>query len=54
VTGKVQYRGRIGEKERAPRGRLISGRLKLSEIKDGFAALKSGAPVRQVIDFAAS
>ena len=32
---------------------LISGRLKLSEINDGFAALKSGAPVRQLIDFAA-
>ena len=30
---------------------LISGRLKLSEINEGFAALKSGAPVRQVIDF---
>jgi len=32
---------------------LISGRIKLSEINDGFAALKSGAPVRQLIDFAA-
>jgi S-(hydroxymethyl)glutathione dehydrogenase / alcohol dehydrogenase len=32
---------------------LISGRIKLSEINEGFAALKSGAPVRQVIDFAA-
>jgi S-(hydroxymethyl)glutathione dehydrogenase / alcohol dehydrogenase len=32
---------------------LISGRLKLAEINDGFAALKSGAPVRQLIDFAA-
>ena len=32
---------------------LISGRLKLDQINDGFAALKSGAPVRQVIDFAA-
>jgi S-(hydroxymethyl)glutathione dehydrogenase/alcohol dehydrogenase len=32
---------------------LISGRLKLSEINEGFAALKTGAPVRQVIDFAA-
>ena len=31
---------------------LISGRIKLSEINDGFAALKSGAPVRQLIDFA--
>ena len=32
---------------------LISGKLKLDEINDGFAALKSGAPVRQLIDFAA-
>jgi S-(hydroxymethyl)glutathione dehydrogenase / alcohol dehydrogenase len=32
---------------------LISGRLKLDQINDGFVALKSGAPVRQVIDFAA-
>jgi S-(hydroxymethyl)glutathione dehydrogenase/alcohol dehydrogenase len=32
---------------------LISGRLKLAEINEGFAALKSGAPVRQVIDFSA-
>jgi S-(hydroxymethyl)glutathione dehydrogenase/alcohol dehydrogenase len=32
---------------------LISGRLKLDQINEGFAALKSGAPVRQVIDFAA-
>jgi len=31
---------------------LISGRLKLSEINEGFVALKSGAPVRQLIDFA--
>jgi S-(hydroxymethyl)glutathione dehydrogenase/alcohol dehydrogenase len=31
---------------------LISGRIKLAEINDGFANLKSGAPVRQVIDFA--
>src|SRR5271155_392223 len=33
---------------------LISGRIKLAEINEGFAALKSGAPVRQVIDFAAA
>jgi S-(hydroxymethyl)glutathione dehydrogenase/alcohol dehydrogenase len=33
--------------------RLISGKLKLDQINDGFAALKSGAPVRQLIDFAA-
>jgi S-(hydroxymethyl)glutathione dehydrogenase/alcohol dehydrogenase len=32
---------------------LISGRIKLDQINDGFAALKSGAPVRQLIDFAA-
>ena len=32
---------------------LISGRLKLAEINDGFANLKSGAPVRQLIDYAA-
>ena len=31
---------------------LISGKLKLKQINDGFAALKSGAPVRQLIDFA--
>jgi S-(hydroxymethyl)glutathione dehydrogenase/alcohol dehydrogenase len=30
---------------------LISGRIKLAEINDGFAKLKSGAPVRQLIDF---
>jgi len=30
---------------------LISGRLKLAEINEGFAALKSAAPVRQLIDF---
>jgi S-(hydroxymethyl)glutathione dehydrogenase/alcohol dehydrogenase len=32
---------------------LISGRIQLGQINEGFAALKSGAPVRQVIDFAA-
>ena len=32
---------------------LISGKLKLEQINEGFAALKSGAPVRQLIDFAA-
>jgi S-(hydroxymethyl)glutathione dehydrogenase/alcohol dehydrogenase len=31
---------------------LISGKLKLEQINDGFAALKSGAPVRQLINFA--
>lgn len=30
---------------------LISGRIKLAEINEGFAKLKSGAPVRQLIDF---
>jgi S-(hydroxymethyl)glutathione dehydrogenase/alcohol dehydrogenase len=30
---------------------LLSGRLKLSEINEGFAALKTAAPVRQLIDF---
>ncbi|HJU18261.1 MAG TPA: Zn-dependent alcohol dehydrogenase [Stellaceae bacterium] len=30
---------------------LISGRLKLDQINEGFAALKSAAPVRQLIDF---
>jgi S-(hydroxymethyl)glutathione dehydrogenase/alcohol dehydrogenase len=30
---------------------LISGRIKLGEINEGFAKLKSGAPVRQLIDF---
>jgi S-(hydroxymethyl)glutathione dehydrogenase / alcohol dehydrogenase len=32
---------------------LISGRLRLDQINEGFAALKSGAPVRQLIAFAA-
>jgi len=31
---------------------LISGRLKLNEINDGFAALKTAARVRQLIDYA--
>jgi S-(hydroxymethyl)glutathione dehydrogenase/alcohol dehydrogenase len=30
---------------------LITGTLKLDEINDGFAKLKSGAPVRQLIDY---
>jgi S-(hydroxymethyl)glutathione dehydrogenase/alcohol dehydrogenase len=30
---------------------LISGRLQLERINEGFAALKSAAPVRQLIDF---
>jgi S-(hydroxymethyl)glutathione dehydrogenase/alcohol dehydrogenase len=33
---------------------LISGRLKLDQINEGFAALKSARPVRQLIDFAAT
>jgi S-(hydroxymethyl)glutathione dehydrogenase/alcohol dehydrogenase len=32
---------------------LISGKIKLAEINEGFAALKSAAPVRQLIDFGA-
>jgi Zn-dependent alcohol dehydrogenase len=32
---------------------LISGRIKLDQTNDGFAALKSGAPVRQLLEFAA-
>ena len=32
---------------------LISGRLELNQINEGFAALKSAAPVRQLIDFGA-
>ena len=31
---------------------LISGHMKLDQINDGFAALRSGAAVRSVIDFA--
>ena len=30
---------------------LISGRIQLADINEGFAKLKSGAPVRQLIDF---
>ncbi len=30
---------------------LISGRIKLAQINEGFTALKSAAPVRQLIDF---
>jgi S-(hydroxymethyl)glutathione dehydrogenase/alcohol dehydrogenase len=33
---------------------LITGKLRLEEINEGFAALKSAAPVRQLIDFAAT
>jgi S-(hydroxymethyl)glutathione dehydrogenase / alcohol dehydrogenase len=30
---------------------LISGRIRLDQINDGFAALKSAVPVRQLIDY---
>ena len=30
---------------------LISGKIKLDEINEGFTMLKSGAPVRNLIDF---
>jgi S-(hydroxymethyl)glutathione dehydrogenase/alcohol dehydrogenase len=33
---------------------LLSGQIKLNEINEGFAQLKSGAPVRQVINFGAA
>src|SRR6478736_6878414 len=33
---------------------LISGKIKLEEINEGFARLKSGAPVRQLIDYGAA
>jgi S-(hydroxymethyl)glutathione dehydrogenase / alcohol dehydrogenase len=32
---------------------LISGRIKLDQINDGFANLKSAQPVRQLIDYGA-
>jgi S-(hydroxymethyl)glutathione dehydrogenase / alcohol dehydrogenase len=32
---------------------LISGRIKVDQINEGFAALKSAQPVRQLIDYAA-
>ena len=32
---------------------LISDRIKLSDINEGFENLRTGAPVRQVIDMAA-
>jgi S-(hydroxymethyl)glutathione dehydrogenase/alcohol dehydrogenase len=32
---------------------LVSGRIKLDQINEGFAALKSAQPVRQLIDYAA-
>jgi S-(hydroxymethyl)glutathione dehydrogenase/alcohol dehydrogenase len=33
---------------------LISGTLRLDEINEGFSRLKSGAPVRQLIDYGAA
>ncbi|MBV9964059.1 MAG: alcohol dehydrogenase, partial [Alphaproteobacteria bacterium] len=30
---------------------LISGKIKLGQINEGFTALKSAAPVRQLIDY---
>ncbi|MGH7154178.1 MAG: zinc-binding dehydrogenase, partial [Acetobacteraceae bacterium] len=30
---------------------MLSGKIKLADINDGFEQMKSGAPVRQVIDF---
>jgi len=54
---KLQGTSMGGNRFRVDMPRLLSlwrqGRLKLDQINDGFAALKSGAPVRQVIDFAA-
>jgi S-(hydroxymethyl)glutathione dehydrogenase / alcohol dehydrogenase len=32
---------------------MISGHIKLSEINEGFAQMKQGALVRQLIDFSA-
>jgi Zn-dependent alcohol dehydrogenase len=32
---------------------MISGHIKLAEINEGFAQMKSGVPVRQLIDFSA-
>lgn len=41
----------LWEQGRLKLDHLISGRIKLAEINEGFARLKSGAPVRQLIDF---
>jgi S-(hydroxymethyl)glutathione dehydrogenase/alcohol dehydrogenase len=32
---------------------MISGHIKLAQINEGFAQMKTGAPVRQLINFAA-
>src|ERR1700730_7351471 len=54
---KLQGTSMGGNRFRVDMPRLLSlwrhGRIKLEQINDGFAALKSGAPVRQVIQFAA-
>jgi S-(hydroxymethyl)glutathione dehydrogenase/alcohol dehydrogenase len=54
---KIQGTSMGGNRFRVDMPRLLSlwrqGRIKLDQINEGFAALKSGAPVRQVIDFAA-
>jgi Zn-dependent alcohol dehydrogenase len=31
---------------------MISGHIRLADIDEGFARMKTGAPVRQLIDFA--
>lgn len=41
----------LWEQGRLKLDHLISGRIRMDEINDGFARLKSGAPVRQLIDF---
>ena len=41
----------LWEQGRLKLDHLISGRIRMDEINDGFAQLKSGAPVRQLIDF---
>jgi Zn-dependent alcohol dehydrogenase len=51
--GDVPRRLPLWRQSRFKLDHLISGRIKLDKINDGFAALISGAPVRQRIDFAA-
>lgn len=41
----------LWEQGRLKLDHLISGRIRMAEINEGFARLKSGAPVRQLIDF---
>jgi Zn-dependent alcohol dehydrogenase len=50
--GDARRRRALCQVRKGPLPRL-PGRLKLDQINDGFARLKSGAPVRQLIDFAA-